>query len=256
MKILHIAICAYLCTSCGGGMRVSHPAVDAGWTSDGTKAAESEAPDGADSGNRTDSQVCLLSGGGVVHVPQEHRAVSETCPAERGSIGPVDTTQCTNTSEILCRSDADCTAGRNGRCLVGDWCMSSCSYDQCLADADCPGIQPCLCRRSGVDTLANECLPGSNCRTDADCGDCGFCSRSAQHSTLQCLSVDGCAEAGCDGGGTTTSCTCTDVVSLAYVCHTLSDECTNDRDCPLDYCAYMDEATHWKCGVCTFPNFM
>jgi hypothetical protein len=254
MKILHIVICTCFCASCGGGMHLSLPAADTGWTSRDAETLDGRAMDSAEGVNSVDSQaqVCLLSGGEAIHVPQSHRAVSESCPSERGSMGPIDTTNCESTSEISCKSDADCTAGRNGRCILEDWCLSSCSYDQCLVDTDCPEMQPCYCRSSGEDTLANTCRAGSNCRTDTDCGECGFCSLSVQRDVLHCSSVDGCTEGGCDGGGTATRCTCLTVHSLAYNCHTSNDECTNDTECPLDYCAYMDPTMRWECGSCSY----
>lgn len=258
MKILHIAICTCFCAYCGGGAHLRLPAVDAGWTSHEAETPDGRVMDSAEGVNSVDSQaqICLLSGGGAIHVPQSHRAVSENCPSERGSMGPINTTSCESTSEISCKSDADCTAGRNGRCILDGWCLSSCSYDQCLADTDCPGMQPCYCRSSGADTLANVCVAGSNCLTDADCGECGFCSLSVQRGLLDCSSVDGCTEGGCDGAGTATRCTCLSVESSAYKCHTSNDECTNDAECPLDYCAYMEPTMRWECGSCSYMTHL
>jgi ribosomal protein L32 len=256
MKTLPIAVSMYFCVSCGGGMRANHPAVD-GMGFD-VKTVDDGAIDSTDGGSGEDSQtwVCRLSGGGVVHVPRQHRSVSDSCPAERGSIGPVDATQCAGISGMACRSDADCTAGRNGRCLLnGGRCLTYCSYDECQTDTDCPESQPCGCRSDGADTVENRCIAGSNCRIDTDCGECGFCSLSIVRADLECLS----------GGLTATSCDCGSYVSLAYHCHTMYDECADYDDCSDGkdgpgltgtYCAYTEGTMRWECGVCTFPNFM
>lgn len=261
MRTLPIAVCMYLCVSCGAGMRVNHPAVDA--TVIDVKTVDDGAIDSTDGGSGEDSQtrVCLLSGGGVIHVPQQHRSVSDSCPAERGSIGPVDATQCADTSGMACKSDADCTAGRNGRCLMnGGRCLTYCSYDDCLADTDCPEMQPCFCRSGHADTVKNYCLSGSNCRTDTDCRECGFCSLSVVRADLECLRGDT-----LDGGRSETSCRCASLVSSAYRCHTSNDECADDNECgdgstypglAGTYCAYTEGTMRWECGVCTFPNFM
>ena len=238
--VVAIGIC--FCASCGRTSDVPH-----GSTSDATAGS--------------DAEVC----GSAMPIPQAHRAVSENCPAERGIIGPVDTTSCADTSRITCTSDADCASGRNGRCLQSavDICQTYCSYDDCLTDTDCPE-GPCLCRSSGTDTAPNYCATGSNCRTDADCGECGFCSPSVVSNSSACLhhldvgavttcgvtvSGNGTEYIEIDLGG------CAPVLGLAYVCHTLNDECTNDSDCSGDggigYCAYTGGENRWKCDICT-----
>jgi hypothetical protein len=237
-----VAIGMCFCASCGRTSDVPH-----GSTSDATAGS--------------DAEVC----GSAMPIPQAHRAVSENCTAERGSIGPVDTTSCADMSRITCTSDADCASGRNGRCLQSavNSCQTYCSYDDCLADTDCPD-GPCLCRSSGTDTTPNYCVTGSNCRTDADCGECGFCSPSVVSNSLACLhhleggvvttcgvtaSGNGTQYIEIDLGG------CSPVLDLAYVCHRLNDECTNDSDCSraggVGYCAYTGSESRWKCDICT-----
>jgi hypothetical protein len=262
MKTLHVAIGMYLCASCGGAMRQGHPPVDAnaGFAPDGQSSDDTDASDTVGATGATDGQVCYMLAGGVVHIPAEHRAVSQSCPSERGSIGPIDASHCTDTSGLACTSDADCVAGRNGRCqLNGSQCRTYCSYDDCGTDTDCPDRQPCICRSGGTDTMANRCLAGSNCRTDDDCGECGFCSHSVQRADLQCPSGKGCSGPECDGGGTASQCICTSIVGSVYACHSRDDECGGDSDCPglsAGYCAYVEAAGHWMCGSCTIPNFM
>jgi len=266
MKTLHAAIGMYLCASCGSALRHEQTPVDASsaFATDGQVSYGTEATDapGATVADDFDSggQVCHMSAGGVVQIPPEHRVVSQNCPSERGSIGPIDASRCVDASGLTCKSDTDCTAGRNGRCqLNSSPCRTYCSYDDCSADADCPDRQPCTCRSSDADTMANRCLAGSTCRIDADCGECGFCALSVQRADLQCPIGSGCTLLDCDGGDTANRCVCTSIVSAAYVCHTRDDECADDSAClglSAGYCAYVEAAAHWKCGVCTFPNFM
>jgi len=226
-----VALVLLLCTSCGGQAHQSTAGAGAGNASDAsTPDAQAAAGAGAQGG------AC-----GSAPIPMEHRAVAQACPAARGSSGPLDTTACTNRSGITCTSDGDCTAGKNGRCFLnGDPCQTVCSYDECLTDSDC-AAGPCVCRSSGTELVPNDCVPGSNCRTDADCGDCEYCSPSVVPDSVQCRV-----------GGV---CTCGDgVVSLVYACHTASDECTNDGDCPgtdSAYCGYDAGVRRWTCGVCT-----
>jgi len=245
MKTLYVTMVACMCVSCSSTTLHSQRAVDAQAAVDGP-AIESGADVGTqDSGGET----CRLSGGSI-RIPQEHRAAPQSCPAQRGSISPVDTRQCASTVDISCTSDAECTAGRNGRCLLRGYCESACSYDECLRDTDCPAKQPCDCRSDGTSTIANRCLPDSNCATDADCGQCGFCSPSMERADLECWSTEGCSDASCDAGGGTNVCACVDAVRLTYACHTANDECTDNADCALNYCAYKADTSQWACGSC------
>jgi hypothetical protein len=227
---------------------------------------------GGNSSGGTDTTRAGPIDGGVATgcaIPQAHRAVAQNCPPERSSIVPVDTTSCADSSRITCSNDADCTAGRNGRCLASDIdpCQTYCSYDHCLTDTDCPEREACVCRSSGASTAPNVCAPDSNCRTDSDCGECGFCSPSIVGNSLACLHhLDGGAVTTCgvavagngteeieiDLGG------CAAVLSLAYACHTMNDECINDSDCPAvgGYCAYVDEEKRWACTVCKIRNHL
>ncbi len=123
-----------------------------------------------------------------------------------------------------CLSDAECTAGVNGRCddNRGDF---FCTYDTCFADSTCTSGGPCACEgESG--SPGNTCLPG-NCQTDADCGG-GYCSPT----------FGGC--------GTYSG-------VIAYYCHTAGDTCVDDGDCVdamqgAGYCMYGPEQGRWSCG--------
>jgi hypothetical protein len=218
-----VALGLCLCAACGGEARQR-----------GSGTHPGDVPDAS----APDAEAGTCAG---APLPEQHRATAQACPAERGSSGSIDTTACVDRSGITCTSDADCTAGKTGRCLSGEApCLTACSYDTCLTDADC-AAGPCECRSSAADVAANVCLPGSNCRTDADCGDCEACSPSGVPNSM-----------GCDPVG---ACSCGDAVaSLRYACHTASDECATASDCPggsSAYCAYDDGFRRWKCATCT-----
>ena len=244
--IVALGLC--FCASCGG--RVSHATVD---------ASPGDVPDSSAPDASAESEVQTCSD---ISVPQEHRTVAEDCPAERGSIGPVVTTSCTDPSALACTSDADCTTGSNGRCLQSliDLCQTFCSYDECLEDTDCPNAESCVCRSGGASTAPNVCAPDSNCRTDADCGDCGFCSPNVVANSLGCshqlgaLTTCGVAVM---GNGTqmirVNLGECSAVLTFGYACHGSNDECTNDSDCtePGGYCAYSAGQERWTCGACS-----
>jgi hypothetical protein len=168
--------------------------------------------DGADGGTDTKtpgSDAPIGSDASLPHPPKVHRPAPTTCstpplPPEPDlsshTFGPGAT--------FDCKSHADCTAGKNGRCIVVDTSPPTerggtrCVYSTCNVDVDCTGVV-CQC-----GSIANTCIPG-NCRVDADCAS-GYCSPS----------YDMC------GGGIT-----------GYWCHTAADECIDDGDC---------DATHFK----------
>jgi hypothetical protein len=129
-----------------------------------------------------------------------------------------------------CATDADCTAGMNGRCLVTTVAarFNYCSYDACFADSDCSASEVCRCREAPND--ANVCTLG-NCAVDSDCGAGGYCSPSAAFDRIN-FGVAG------------------------YFCHTPGDECVDDEDCRVDggnaECAWSADAGHWACSEMQF----
>jgi hypothetical protein len=158
---------------------------------------------------------------GTVSVPTEHRPTPMTCPTRPATTG------CMGGGD--CKTDADCTAGANGRCNGGGIVYCTCTYDDCNSDADCAAGQDCACRitlrGTPNGTGPNHCV-AANCRSDADCAS-GFCSPSPKADYCQSY-VDG------------------------YYCHVSADECGVDRDCVVDgsgyaVCAYQPSVGHWAC---------
>jgi hypothetical protein len=159
--------------------------------------------------------------------PYLHRARAESCSPTR----PPGTPQPTGGT---CRSDADCTAGKNGRCSPhGNGRLAPanrCTYDTCFTDADCGGQGKGTCT---CDPDGNYCLSG-NCRVDADCGPRGSCSPSFPMCSLH-----------------------GPYRPVGYFCHTAGDECTNDDDCPKPRhkgygymstkCTYSAPLGRWTC---------
>ena len=122
-----------------------------------------------------------------------------------------------NAQNPECTSDAQCTTGKNGRCMVvGSRVRENrCTYDACTVDADCKTGGPCECSATG-----NVCLPG-NCRTDADCGTDGSCGRSNPM---------------CGEG------------EPSYYCRTPNDTCVDYDDCDKgSRCLYVPEVGHYTC---------
>lgn len=177
----------------------------------------------------TPSNVTFDAGTGMgLRVPDVHRAAAgATCPQGRGS-GMLDPAcNYDGGPRPACRTDADCTAGKNGRCVPtpGIACAPECTYDTCFSDADCAKT-PCVCRGSASDSAANVCAPG-NCAVDADCGAGGYCSPSGLP----------------------------DRCGLGYYCHTSSDACANNSDCPStrEGCNFTF-SLGWSCSAtCTLP---
>jgi hypothetical protein len=119
-----------------------------------------------------------------------------------------------------CGSDAECTAGENGRCYY-----RRCTYDDCFSDSDCTGGGLCICAADN-DPLGNRCLPAGNCRTDADCTLAGsYCYPSIARA---------CYFSGDD--------------IVGYYCSTPVDECRTDHDCNYyGQCLYDTSRGHWIC---------
>lgn len=123
------------------------------------------------------------------------------CAPERGS-APLDE----GATPTECRTDADCTEGRNGRCLRlsnhgprGPSLEATvCSYDECFSDADCGPRQMCRCaeRGPGEPGSGHSCA-GGECQVDADCGEGRYCRRGP----------------------------------YGRYCHSLRDECVEETDC-------------------------
>jgi hypothetical protein len=164
-------------------------------------------------------------------VPAAHRPEAASCVGVNAPPEPSGTTTMAGT----CKKHADCTLGKNGKCIHGiggSYNYYSCVYDSCGTDADCDPGKVCFCSPND----AARCLSVGNCRTDADCGggDYSYCSPS--------MGMD------CGGYHTIDS----------YHCHTPQDTCIDNSDCTgsgsaSDYCNFDAYDGRWKCQV---PNMM
>lgn len=99
----------------------------------------------------------------------------------------------------------------------------------CTSDTDCPGTV-CECGQDPACFQKNQnvCLQSGNCRIDSDCGPGGYCS----------YSYDGAY--------------CGHQHPSGYFCHTASDTCADDSDCPRDEfgpesCQISNQDTTWSC---------
>jgi hypothetical protein len=233
----------------------------------GTKSALRTAIDanstGGDSGDGRSPADVISVDSKLARIPASHRPQGSVCPQQRGAGLLSLSAPCAPDAgpQTQCWLDADCTAGTNGRCFGGGpmACMSSCSYDNCLSDSDCPSSVPCDCRASASDTAANTCMTGSNCRVDADCGPGGYCSPSLVGVFCACVSTafcnpdagGGCYEGNSDGTWTQVPCACGDSCGHGYFCHTPQDTCLNDSDCSNgSTCDFDLPSQTWICTGC------
>jgi hypothetical protein len=160
-------------------------------------------------------------------VPAVHRAQANSCVGVFAPAEPVDPN-----SGSSCKKHADCTQGKNGRCITDPVGMGRaakmyyCAYDSCATDADCDPGKVCYCTAGD----AAHCFYAGNCRTDADCGGgaTSYCSPAYGND--------------CGGYHWYSS----------YYCHTTRDTCIDDSDCTgKNFCDYNVVSGRWEC---TAPN--
>jgi len=167
------------------------------------------------------SDACSGTVGAITrgHVPTEHRATAVACSPSTRAPAPPDAGLMSCTSDADCATDAAFTYFN--ACLHG-----TCSFDQCLTDADC-GTGVCACASDYYGGNAayhpNVCVRG-NCQVDADCGPGGYCSPSHGY----CGSFEGfychgpsdtCVDSTADCGGCGNACLYAPTVG-AFVCGT------------------------------------
>jgi hypothetical protein len=158
--------------------------------------------------------------------PSDHRPLATSCV---GVHSPPEPTNVPPELHSECKKHADCTGGKNGKCVHGIGMASLyyyCVYDQCDTDANCDASRVCYC----LSSANARCLLLGNCRTDGDCGggDYSYCSPSMGFDCGGYHSID------------------------SYYCHTPKDTCMDDSDCTgTDYCNFDPYDGRWKCAV---PN--
>lgn len=161
------------------------------------------------------------------------RAAATACPQER-PVGPVCPVKWVGESDyspshVGCFCHDECDQGRNGRC---DPAGHGCSYDDCIADSDCPDDHLCACSQGPDET--HRCIQ-AGCRTNADCAGDLHCSPTR---ASECSNVSG---------------------VVAYQCHTENDGCQSDADCDgattTGLCVHDAEQARWVCSTsrCTVP---
>jgi hypothetical protein len=207
-----------LLSACGGSVDTRNDDGGAGGIASGG-AGGSKATGGVGNGGAGGSKAtggAPGTGGVGPHKPVNHRPTEVTCgtrPADAGDIPSPKNSEC--------ETDAQCTSGLNGRCIVGRG--SYCTYDTCFEDSDCGTGSMCLCGSS--TWLGNSCSQ-AGCRVDADCPG-SWCSPTFG--------------------------TCGNYTGVVgYACHTAADECVDDADCengPGGYCAYSPMVAHWLCST-------
>ena len=188
------------------------------------------------SGTTSGSSSSSSSGStGIVNgrVPKNHRAVATPCDGTRPPNEPTGIPMVDGGTSpggyIECRTNAECTQGKNGRCNGNGHDGWHCTYDTCQTDGDCKSGSVCQCE-GGFRADNDVCLE-SGCRVDADCGSNGFCSPTLG----DCGNYTG---------------------AVGYFCHQPTDECLDDTDCDAPNpaggvgsgsCRYNKTVGHWRC---------
>lgn len=206
--------------------------------SDGGTRSDSSLDDAARGGDATeggDGPILLGNSGAGWdgRAPQAHREAGVACPPERVQDAGDSCFALTPQPGNQCVTSADCADSPNGHCFCVPAYVppedgapntlngkTSCSYDRCFADTDCPPLVPCGCGDPLIPGTPNACMSASNCAVDADCPSPGFCSPS--------------------GPG--------------YFCHTPNDTCIDSADCPpaatpqvVSACVFDADAGVWGC---------
>jgi hypothetical protein len=188
----------------------------------------------------------LLCTAGCQCAPPVNPVCTPSQPNQRASVAACTSTRAPSRADAGapvpdagCTVDADCTAGLNGRCFLGNGITAAarlqCSYDECLKDEDCGAGKVCQCQPRGPPEqgFTGHLCVTAGCKTNGDCG-------------TSCCSF---SNAFCNGERAT-----------GYFCHSQRDECITDEDCvgdggvaPRDgFCAWDPKATRWACsrGFC------
>jgi hypothetical protein len=153
-------------------------------------------------------------------VPTEHRATATACAPSRQPPLP-------DGGVSSCTTDTDCTPADGTFSFYTSCLHGTCSFDQCLTDADCANGGACGCSSDyyggNIAYHPNICVP-ANCHVDADCGAGGFCSpsrgRCGTFTGFYChTSADTCVDptADCAGCSNTNACVYAPTVG-AFVC--------------------------------------
>lgn len=223
-KLVTISVAAVVLgpiVACSGGLAPDPNSSSSSSSGSSSGSSGSSGTTSGSSGTTSGSSGTTSSGGGG-RVPEKHRAVATACTGERTNPEP------TGATGGECAKHADCTQGRNGRCLFGRG-GPMCTYDQCVNDGECQtGVCSCDSGTGGTDV----CLHMSGCKIDADCGAGGFCSPSQG----DCGNYSG---------------------VVGYFCHQANDECVDDKDCDgpgnpaggvgNGSCRYNKMVGHWRC---------
>jgi hypothetical protein len=146
-----------------------------------------------------------------------------------GTFEPVITaSSCYGDEDVfICTSDAECTAGANGKCIhrvsdedVGSTTWCDCVY-ACASDDDCGQGSVCVppVVLPGLPDWPS-CQPVGDCAINSDCGACGECGLGAYDDGCDWLHATG--------------------------CRAPTDECVTDEQCDDGNC-FPDFGGTWLC---------
>lgn len=167
------------------------------------------------------------------------------------------------TSDYGCKTDAECTSGRDGRCvknengayhglapearksnfLAGPMApppKTLCVYDKCESDKDCGSGMRCACG-DGKGQNRNQCVALDTCLSDKDCGTEALCV---------CGSAPG--PNTCRPGNCRTDAECGTGFACEQYCRSARDTCRKHTDCTAPtgmypVCTYLPETHAFGC---------
>ncbi|MFO0665390.1 MAG: hypothetical protein U0174_15655 [Polyangiaceae bacterium] len=202
--------------------------------------------------------------------PSPHRTsgTKATCSASsvrqntKCPIRPVPAS--TASSPEGCKSDAECTQGKDGRCvrMWGEGPTGSlstdgrnanlmagpplppprtqCVYDTCQADGDCAPNERCSCG-SGKGKERNTCIRVDQCLSDNDCPQDYLCACAGAGRPNMCVPGNCRSDADCAGN-----------FKCETYCHSAADKCVAHSDCTaaphmIAICKYVAQEHAWGC---------
>lgn len=190
--------------------------------------------------------------------PGARRGVCRASSVPSGKSCPERAVPPSNASSARgCRSDADCTKGRQGRCVRFGVSLAPaarsnllaeapppppetvCAYDECLADADCGPSRRCEC---GGEGQRYRCVAVDQCQRDADCGSGALCMCGEGAGPNVCRESSCRSDADCAGGYP-----CSHSEGGRY-CQSARDRCKGRADCAHgETCSYQQPVGAFVC---------
>ena len=168
-------------------------------------------------------------------------------------------------SDYGCKTDAECTNGRDGRCVKNESGAyhglapspearrsnllagpmppppkTLCVYDKCQTDKDCGSGMRCACG-DGKGQSRNQCVAVDTCLSDKDCGADALCACGTAPLPNSCRPGNCRTDSECGAG-----------FACEQYCRSARDACRKDADCTAPFgmyptCTYLPETKAFGC---------